>query len=332
MESTYNQKNKVKYNILYNKCKFNFGLYIKTYKNHVKLLIENKTQKSIKGKDYLFKSTTINSTSKNKSITSLTPIPYKSNKQSKTDKEKKDEQNLERNAVIMRTIEYSNKIKNHKKKNINNYSTNRKCILQQQKAFKSNINIHSYCTKNQKENNKIHCNNTNTISSVTNRHNLNILIYSNLKRENDKNGFQQDNLFTNKEGIRFNSIQNHENKKIETKVLHEQNQIKDKDVKVANDYDDNNKKKEIVIKKIEIISNKNNKKIVRKKESVSKCNVLGNSKECSHNNENNEVKYNTSDSDEIFNNMFVSKGNGWLGSSLETLHYSIQGLGINGTF
>jgi hypothetical protein len=30
--------------------------------------------------------------------------------------------------------------------------------------------------------------------------------------------------------------------------------------------------------------------------------------------------------------MFVSKGNRWLGSSLETLHYSIEGLGINGTF
>ena len=98
---------------LYNKCQSKFSEFATNNKNDLKLMINSQTKEKISIKDF-FENT-------NNDINKLTPIPFISKRKIKNEGEKKELKNLERNVVLMRRLEYSNKIKeNNLKKKYNN--------------------------------------------------------------------------------------------------------------------------------------------------------------------------------------------------------------------
>ena len=98
---------------LYNKCQSKFSEFASNKKNDLKLMINSQTKEKISIKDFL--ENTQNTFNK------LTPIPFISKRKIKNEGEKKELKNLERNVVLMRRLEYANKIKeqNLKKKYYN---------------------------------------------------------------------------------------------------------------------------------------------------------------------------------------------------------------------
>ena len=101
---------------LYNKCQSKFSEFASHKKNDLKLLVNSQTKEKISIKDFLENSSN--------DINKLTPIPFINKRKIKNEREKKDLKNLERNVVLMRRLEYANKIKekNLKKKYNNNIS------------------------------------------------------------------------------------------------------------------------------------------------------------------------------------------------------------------
>ena len=101
---------------LYNKCQTKFSEFASHKKNDLKLLVNSQTKEKISIKDFLENSSN--------DINKLTPIPFINKRKIKNEREKKDLKNLERNVVLMRRLEYANKIKekNLKKKYYNNIS------------------------------------------------------------------------------------------------------------------------------------------------------------------------------------------------------------------
>lgn len=95
---------------LYEKCKINFSTYLIEHKNTIRLLVQNSTLKNIRASDYI-------NEQKEKSANvffGLTPLPYKSMRKIKSEKEKQELTKLERNAVVMRMIEYTQKMNNNR--------------------------------------------------------------------------------------------------------------------------------------------------------------------------------------------------------------------------
>ena len=98
---------------LYNKCQSKFSEFATHKKNDLKLMINSQTKEKISIKDFLENSSN--------DINKLTPIPFINRRKIKNEGEKKELKNLQRNVVLMRRLEYANKIKeNNLKKKYNN--------------------------------------------------------------------------------------------------------------------------------------------------------------------------------------------------------------------
>lgn len=95
---------------LYEKCKVNFSTYLIEHKNSIRLLVQNSTLKNIRASDYINEQKEKNAND----FFGLTPLPYKSMRKIKSEKEKQELTKLERNAVVMRMIEYTQKMNNNK--------------------------------------------------------------------------------------------------------------------------------------------------------------------------------------------------------------------------
>ena len=114
-----NQKNSLGYfpllkfkENLYSTCQSKFSEYINSKNTTLKLIINNKINQKISINDYLHNS--LNDMGENK----LTPIPSINKRKIKNEGEKKELKNFQRNVVLMRRLEYANKMKekNYKKK------------------------------------------------------------------------------------------------------------------------------------------------------------------------------------------------------------------------
>ena len=98
---------------LYNKCQSKFSEFATHKKDDLKLMINSQTKEKISIKDFLENSSN--------DINKLTPIPFINKRKIKNEGEKKELKNLQRNVVLMRRLEYANKIKeNNLKKKYNN--------------------------------------------------------------------------------------------------------------------------------------------------------------------------------------------------------------------
>ena len=95
---------------LYNSCQNKFSQYASNKGQDIKFLINNKIQQNISLVDYLDVSNSLNN--------DLTPIPYINKRKLKNEREKKELKDFQRNVVMMRRLEYANKMreKNTKKK------------------------------------------------------------------------------------------------------------------------------------------------------------------------------------------------------------------------
>ena len=88
---------------LYNLCQSKFSKYASNKKDDLKLMINSQTKEAISIKDYL--DNTSNDMNK------LTPIPFINKRRLKNEREKKELKNFQGNVVLMRRLEYANKIK-----------------------------------------------------------------------------------------------------------------------------------------------------------------------------------------------------------------------------
>ena len=106
---------------LYNTCQSKFSNYINNKKKDVKLIINNKTNQQITINEYIHNPR--QDVGGNDKLT-LTPIPSINKRKIKNEGEKKELKNFQRNVVLMRRLEYTNKMKekNYKKKYKNNIS------------------------------------------------------------------------------------------------------------------------------------------------------------------------------------------------------------------
>ena len=97
---------------LYSTCQSKFSEYINSKKSELKLIINNKINQKISINDYLHDSSNDIGTNK------LTPIPSINKRKIKNEGEKKELKKFQRNVVLMRRLEYANKMKekNYKKK------------------------------------------------------------------------------------------------------------------------------------------------------------------------------------------------------------------------
>ena len=110
---------------LYNTCQSKFSEYINSKKDDIKLVINNKINQQISITDYIHNSS--NDIASNK----LTPIPSINKRKIKNEGEKKELKNFQRNVVLMRRLEYANKMKEKSMK----------------KKYKNNINQIIYLQK-----------------------------------------------------------------------------------------------------------------------------------------------------------------------------------------
>ena len=107
---------------LYNKCQSKFSKFATNKKDDLKLMINSQTKEKVSIKDFLENSSN--------DINKLTPIPFINKRKIKNEEEKKELKNLERNVVLMRRLEYSNKIKENKLKKKYNNKTRQIIFLQ----------------------------------------------------------------------------------------------------------------------------------------------------------------------------------------------------------
>ena len=183
--SLYSSKSKL-LDAFYNKFRDEFSSYLQDHKNTVHLLVENSTLKRIKASEYL------KNQDKNKSH--FTPIPHISRKKITSEKEKEELDKLERNAVCMRKIEYSQKIRNEKL--YKKYEGNIDDIILIQK------NVRGFLKKKILENEKIKINND--ISDISNHNAIN------MKHDNSYHNFSHSKKPKMKSN-KSNSINNNKN-------------------------------------------------------------------------------------------------------------------------
>ena len=100
---------KLKYMSLYDKCKIDFPSYLHKHKHSLRLLVDNTTLKKMFVSEYISEQKQKN---KNENCT-LTTLPYKSNKNVKSKRERDELMQLQSNAVVMRMIEYTQKMNNN---------------------------------------------------------------------------------------------------------------------------------------------------------------------------------------------------------------------------
>ena len=104
---------------LYNICYSKFSKYLNNKKDELKLIINNKINQQISIDDY------INNSNNDLGTPELTPIPSISKRKIKNEGQKKELKNFQRNVVLMRRLEYTNKMKEKnmqkKYKNKSNY-------------------------------------------------------------------------------------------------------------------------------------------------------------------------------------------------------------------
>ena len=115
---------KQRYMKLYQKCSDNFKSYLHLYKNSVRLVIREPQNSfysvnKVKANDFInghhnVVSDSVSLRGKPAKKKNLTPLPYKSTKRVSSSKEQKDLKSLERNAVVMRMIEYAQHINSNK--------------------------------------------------------------------------------------------------------------------------------------------------------------------------------------------------------------------------
>ena len=131
---------------LYKKYKKNFSSYLLKHKHTLRLLKDNSTLQNIKAVEYI-------NESKHKDQKELTPLPYKSFRKYKNEKDKRELQCLERNAVMMRRIEYTYQMKVNELKR--KYGNKVCCIVFIQKMIRGfiirNIMTEIYFIKQQIE-------------------------------------------------------------------------------------------------------------------------------------------------------------------------------------
>ena len=100
---------------LYNTCQSKFSEFINNKRSDLKLIINNKINQQISINDY------INNTTNDTGSEKLTPIPIINKRKIKNEGEKKELKKFQRNVVLMRRLEYANKIKEKSlKKKYNN--------------------------------------------------------------------------------------------------------------------------------------------------------------------------------------------------------------------
>ena len=91
---------------LYNICKSKYSTFLNNRKNDIKLIINNKLNQHISLEDYI----------SNSNFNELTPIPIINKRKIKNIEEKKELNKFQRNAVLMRRLEYTNQMKQKKLK------------------------------------------------------------------------------------------------------------------------------------------------------------------------------------------------------------------------
>ena len=100
---------------LYNTCQSKFSEFINNKRSDLKLIVNNKINQKISINDY------INNTSNDTGSEKLTPIPIINKRKIKNEGEKKELKKFQRNVVLMRRLEYANKMKEKSlKKKYNN--------------------------------------------------------------------------------------------------------------------------------------------------------------------------------------------------------------------
>jgi len=100
---------------LYSTCQSKFSEFINNKRGDLKLIINNKINQKISINDY------INNTSNDTGSEKLTPIPIINKRKIKNEGEKKELKKFQRNVVLMRRLEYANKMKEKSlKKKYNN--------------------------------------------------------------------------------------------------------------------------------------------------------------------------------------------------------------------
>ena len=86
---------------LYNSCQSKYCHFLNNRKTDIKIIINNKLNQQISLEDYI----------SNSNFNELTPIPFINKRKIKNNLEKKELKNFQRNVVLMRRLEYSNKMK-----------------------------------------------------------------------------------------------------------------------------------------------------------------------------------------------------------------------------
>lgn len=100
---------------LYNTCQSKFSEFINNKRGDLKLIINNKINQQISINDY------INNSSNDTGSEKLTPIPIINKRKIKNEGDKKELKKFQRNVVLMRRLEYANKMKEKSlKKKYNN--------------------------------------------------------------------------------------------------------------------------------------------------------------------------------------------------------------------
>ena len=109
---------------LYSTCQSKFSEFINTKKDELKLIINNKINQQISINDYIHNSPNVK----------LTPIPSINKRKIKNEGEKKELKKFQRNVVLMRRLEYANKMKEKSMKK--KYKNENKQIIFLQKMIR----------------------------------------------------------------------------------------------------------------------------------------------------------------------------------------------------
>ena len=113
---------------LYNTCQSKFSEFINNKRSDLKLIINNKINQQISINDY------INNTTNDTGSEKLTPIPIINKRKIKNEGEKKELKKFQRNVVLMRRLEYANKMKEKSLKK--KYNNKIKSIIKIQKMVR----------------------------------------------------------------------------------------------------------------------------------------------------------------------------------------------------
>lgn len=116
---------------LYQKYKDNFSSYLVKHKYTLRLLLNNSTLQNIKAYEYIYNT---HAQQDDNHELALTPLPYKSMRKFSNERDKKEFKRIERNAVMMRRIEYTQKIKENKLQE--KYGSNVHCVVYIQKVVR----------------------------------------------------------------------------------------------------------------------------------------------------------------------------------------------------